>query len=314
MKTTFFSLVLLALSSAVTLQAAPVSQIFEGVTVANPAQPGTLNAEFPPGTPWTLEVAWDNASPTLDSSANQAGYRLTTLTITLEGTSGNWTTSAVMDQASVGLLQTTGYHEVQFTSGFGTEDHTVQTIGSSDVYSVNLTLGDPTGTAVPALTPIPGSFDLADFSASVSQSYLKIYLNNEGSQYILGGLGDNPVGDPDLSVRDKSGAILSSGASLKFPATKVDGKAAKTSLTIANDGIGDLTGLVAKVSGPGKRDFSISFKGGTTLIPGASRNLEIEFDPTRPGKRTAILKVTSNDPDSPVFAVTLSGKGKGRKR
>lgn len=314
MKKTFFSLVLLALSPALTLKAAPVSQIFEGVTVANPAQPGALNAEFPPGTPWTLEVAWDNEAAPLSSTPPQSSYRLTTLTITLEGTSGNWTTSAVMDQASFGLLQNTGYHEVQFTSGSGTEDHTVQTIGSSGVYSVNLTLGDPTGTAVPALTPVPSSFDLADFSASVFRSYLKIYLNNEGTQYILGGLGDNPVGDPDLSVKDKSGAILSSGASLKFPATKVDGKGAKNSLTIANDGLGDLTGLVAKVSGPGKRDFSISFKGGTTLIPGASRTLEIEFEPTRPGKRTATLKLTSNDPDSPVFEVILSGKGKGRKR
>lgn len=314
MKKTFFSLVLLALSPALTLKAAPVSQIFEGVTVANPDQPAALNAEFPPGTPWSLEVAWDNASLPLDSSANSAQYRATMLTLTLEGISGNWTTSSVMDEASVGLLQTTGYHEVQFTSGFGPADHTVQTIGTSDVYSVNLTLGDPTGTAVPALTPAPGIFDIADFSASLSQSYLRIYLNNEGTQYILGGLGDNPVGDPDLSVKDKSGAILSSGASLKFPATKVDGKGAKSSLTIANDGLGDLTGLVAKVSGPGKRDFSISFKGGTTLIPGASRTLEIEFEPTRPGKRTATLKLTSNDPDSPVFEVILSGKGKGRKR
>jgi len=314
MKKTFFTLVLLALSQTLTLRAAPVSQIFEGVTVNNPAQPGALNAEFPPGTPWTLEVAWDNASPPLNSSATQAGYRLTTLTITLEGTSGNWTTSSVMDEASVGLLQNTGYHEVQFTSGFGPADHTVQTIGTSDVHSVNLTLGDPTGTAVPALTPVPSSFDLADFSASVSRSYLKIYLNNEGSQYILGGLGDNPVGDPDLSVKDKSGTILSSGASLKFPATKVDGKGAKNALTIANDGIGNLAGLAASLSGPGKRDYSISFKGGTILAPGASRTLTIEFEPNRRGKRTATLKLTSNDPENPVFEVIIIGKGKGRKR
>lgn len=313
LKTTCFSLLLSALVSTLTLQAAPVSQIFEGVTVNNPAQPAALNAEFPPGTPWTLEVAWDNADLPLDSSPNDANYRLTTLTITLEGTSGNWTTSAVMDSASFTLLQTTGYHEVQFTSGFGTDDHTVQTIGTSDVFSVNLTLGDPTGSAFPTLTPVPGSFDLADFGASVSQSYLKIYLNNEGTQYILGGLGDNPVGDPDLTVKSKSGTTLSSGATLKLPATKVDGKTAKTSLTLSNDGIVNLTGLSAKLSGPGKRDFSVSLQA-DPLAPGASRKLEIEFEPTRPGKRTATLKLTSNDPDRPVFEVTLTGKGKGKKR
>lgn len=314
MKNSFFSLVLLAVSQALTLQAAPVSQIFEGVTVANPDQPSALNAEFPPGTPWTLEVAWDDAVPAAETFPTQAKYLLATLTITLQGTSGDWTTSSEIGKASFGLLRNTGYHEVQFTSGWGPADHTNPMIGTSDVYSVNLTLGDPNGTAIPALTPAPGPFDLADFSASLSQSYLRIYLNNEGTQSIFGGLGDNPVGDPDLSVKDKSGTTLSSGASVKFPATKVDGKSAKNALTIANNGIGNLTGLAASLSGPGKRDFSISFKGGTILAPGASRTLEIEFEPNRRGKRTATLKLTSNDPDSPVFEVILSGKGKGRKR
>jgi hypothetical protein len=156
-------------------------------------------------------------------------------------------------------------------------------------------------------------FDLAYFNPSVSLSNLKIYLGN-GENAILGGLGDNPVGDPDLTVKDKKGATLASGASVKFPATKVDGKASKTLLTIGNAGLGDLTGLVARVSGPGKRDFSVSFKSGRPLAPGATRTLEIEFEPTRAGKRSAILRLTSNDPDTPLYQVTLSGKGKGRKR
>jgi hypothetical protein len=314
MKKTFLTLALLALSPALTLEAAPVTQTFGGVTVAHPNQPATLDAEFPPGTPWSLEVAWDDAVPATETFPTQAAYLLATLTVTLQGTSGDWTTSAKIGKASFGLLQTTGYHEVQFTSGFDPANHTIDMIGSSDVYSVNLTLGDPTGTAIPALTPAPGIFDLADFSATLSQSYLKIYLNNEGTQYLLGGLGSNPVGDPNLSVKRKSGTPLSSGASLKFPTTQIDGKGAKTSLTILNDGISDLTGLAANLSGPGKRDFSISFKGGTLLAPGAKRILEVEFKPTRPGKRAATLKLTSTDPDTPVFEVILSGKGTEGKR
>jgi hypothetical protein len=314
MKKTFFSLVLLAISPALSLQAAPVSQIFEGVTVANPDQPSALNAEFPPGTPWTLEVAWDNEAAPLDSSANSAQYRATMLTLTLVGTSGDWTSSAEINKASFFLLRNPGYHEVQFTTEWGPANHTNPMIEDFDIGNINLTLGDNTGTAIPALTPAPQTeFSLASFSPSVSISNLKVYLG-DGENSILGGLGDNPVGDPNLSVKDKSGAILSSGASLKLPATKVDGKGAKSSLTIANDGLGDLTGLAAKLSGPGKRDFSISFKGAPTLVPGANRTLEIEFEPTRRGKRTATLKLTSNDPDSPVFEVILSGKGKGRKR
>ena len=42
MKKTIPVLVFLAITTALTLQAAPVSQIFEGVTVSNPAQPTAL--------------------------------------------------------------------------------------------------------------------------------------------------------------------------------------------------------------------------------------------------------------------------------
>jgi hypothetical protein len=42
--------------------------------------------------------------------------------------------------------------------------------------------------------------------------------------------------------------------------------------------------------------------------------LEVEFKPTRPGKRAATLKLTSTDPDTPVFEVILSGKGTEGKR
>lgn len=313
MKTTCFSLLLSALVSTLTLQAAPVSQIFEGVTVNNPEQPAALGTEFPAGTPWTLVVEWDDTALPLDPPTNQAQYRVTSLTLTLAGTNGDWTTSAQADKASFWLLRNTGYHEVQFTTAWGPANHTTTDIGGFNIGNINLTLADPTGTAIPALTPAPSPFDLANFSPSVSLSNLKIYLGN-GENSILGGLGDNPVGDPDLTVKDKSGTTLSSGTTVKFPATKVDGKASKTLLTIGNAGLGDLTGLVAKVSGPGKRDFAISFKGGSPLAPGASRKLEIEFEPTRPGKRTATLKLTSNDPDRPVFEVTLTGKGKGKKR
>jgi len=294
--------------------AAPITQTFEGVTVANPSQPAALNSEFPAGTRWILDVAWDDASPTLDASPTQAGYRLTTLTLTLEGTSGDWSSSSVMDKAAFGLLRTDGYHEVQFTSGWGPADHTEQTIGAFSVISINLTLGDPTGTAIDALTPAPGQFDTADFNLSLSQSYLKFYLNNEGTQFIFGGLGDNPVGDPDLSVSEKGGDTLRSGVStLRFKPVKIGKRGRKTILTVGNSGFGNLSGLDVKLSGPGRRDFLVSSKGSGIVAPGGTRSIEVVFSPKRSGNRLATLDILSNDPDTPVFSVSLKGKAKAKR-
>lgn len=289
-----------------------VGRAYSGVTVSNPGQPAALNAEFPPGTPWMLQVEWETTAPPLSSSGNQAQYRLTQLTLTLQGTSGDWVSEALMDKGSFFLLQNTGYHEVQFTSGSHPSDHSNPTIGTFSVDSINLTLADQTGTAIPSLTPAPqAAFDPADFSPSVSLSFLKIYIDGFASN-ILGGLGTNPVGDPDLSVREKGGATLQNGSTVRFRATKPGSRSPRKIFLVGNNGLGNLTGLGAKLSGPAKGDFSVSFKGGKTLAPGGSKSLEIEFEPRRSGIRGATLKLTSNDPDNPVFLVKLKGKGKGR--
>ncbi|MCB1206309.1 MAG: choice-of-anchor D domain-containing protein [Verrucomicrobiae bacterium] len=289
-----------------------VSQTFEGVTVSNPGQPASLNGEFPPGTPWSLEVAWIYSNGPLNSTVNQASYRLITMTLTLRGTSGDWISGALMEKASFSLFQGSGFHEVQFTSGSQPSDHSNPTIGTFSVDSINLTLADQTSTAIPALTPTPQSaFDLADFSPSVSLSFLKVYIDGFAST-IVGGLGTNPTGDPDLAVREKGGSILQPGSAVRFRAASLGSRSQKKVLLVGNNGLGNLGNLAAKLTGPAKRDFSVSFKGATTLAPGQSKSLEIEFEPRRSGKRSATLKLNSNDPDSPVFLVKLKGRGKGR--
>lgn len=314
MKSLLLTVFLFTAFQTLSLQAAPVSQIFEGVTVSNPAQPAALNAGFPAGTPWTLEAEWENTSNPLFSSGTQASYRLTSLTLTLAGTNGDWTSSAVMDTASVGLLSNGGFAEVQFTSGFNPANLTNSMIGSSTVYSINLSLGDPTGTAVPALNPVPGSFDLADFSASVSVSNLKIYLNEGGTEFILGGLGDSPVLDPNLSVLEKGGQTLQSAASsLRFKATRVRKRSAKTVLILSNTGGGVLSEIATELTGPGKRDFTITTKGNNSLAAGGTYRVEVTFAPKRPGEREATLELSSSDPDEPVFSISLSGKARAAR-
>lgn len=304
-------LLLAVLLSTPVLKADPVLQTFEGVTVS---QPSALASEFPAGTSWTLDVAWDDAAVPDSTTAEQASYPLVTLTLTLGGQSGDWSSSAVMDAASFGLLKTTGYHEVQFTSGWGPSDHTTTTIGTFDVYSINLTLGDPTGTAVPALTPVPGSpFDLAGFSERVADSYLKVYLSDDGGQFILGGLGNNPVVDPQINVREGGTDLISGVSTLKFRPTRVGKRSATRVLLVDNKGLANLTGVSAVLTGSGRTDFTATIRGSKTISPGNSRAVQVRFTPKRPGKRTAALRLTSNDPSQRVFLVNLSGTGKSAK-
>jgi hypothetical protein len=45
------------------------------------------------------------------------------------------------------------------------------------------------------------------------------------------------------------------------------------------------------------------------LIPGASEEIALAFDPTAPGTRTATLRVRSNDPSKRILEIPLQGFG-----
>jgi len=178
-----------ALSPAA-LHAQTVSYTFSGVTTTNFVEAGAITTEFPLGTPWSAVVEWDPGAGSLYLSGTQGQYRLTTLTLKLEGQSGNWTTSAVANTASFTLnyLMSGTQDEIQFTTGWGPTNFTNQTITDRQPYSVNLILKDLTGTAIPSLSPAPSTLDFTDWSPLVANSQLKFYLNNTGNRYILGNI------------------------------------------------------------------------------------------------------------------------------
>lgn len=311
MKSIRSSLLLASFTMGCAVHAAPVMQTFEGVTVS---QPAGLAAEYPAGTPWTLNVEWDDAATANSSDPQAANYPLVTLTLILDGQSGPWTTTSVVDAASFTLFQGTGYHEVQFTSGAGAADHTIMTIGGFDVFSINLTLTDRTETAIPALTPIPvAPYDLANFSQRFSDSYLSFYLNG-GSESIQGGLGDAPVLDPGIVVKEKGKTLTSGASALEFKPTKVLDRGTTKILSVENTGAGNLTGLAATVTGPARRDFKATVDGSGTVAPGTTKTVRVTFRPKRPGKRSATLQIRSNDPATPTFQLRVQGKAKARKK
>jgi uncharacterized protein (DUF2141 family) len=101
---------------------------------------------------------------------------------------------------------------------------------------------------------------------------------------------------PDISVAQTS---------IEFGSAKVGKKATKT-LKITNNGTGD---LVITLSGLEGTDFSIQGSSSVTIKYKKSYTLKVLFTPKSAGSKTATLKITSNDPDTPTIDISLSGTG-----
>lgn len=86
-------------------------------------------------------------------------------------------------------------------------------------------------------------------------------------------------------------------------------------LLIENKGAGQLefTGAGIQIVGANPGDFEINPSAATTpLAPAASRTLYVYFNPTESFPKSAILRITTNDPDTAIVNVPLTGKGIGR--
>jgi ribosomal protein L11 len=105
-----------------------------------------------------------------------------------------------------------------------------------------------------------------------------------------------PATAPDISVAQ---------APIDFGNIKVGKKVTKT-LKIGNNGTGD---LMITLSGLEGTDFSLQGSSSVTIKGKKSYSLKVLFTPTSADLKTATLKITSNDPDTPTIDISLSGTG-----
>jgi hypothetical protein len=103
----------------------------------------------------------------------------------------------------------------------------------------------------------------------------------------------------------KTPAISVSPDSLDFGGVKVGKKITKT-LKIADTGSGN---LVITLSGLDGTDFGIQGSSSVTIKAKGSYSLKVLFTPKSTGSKTATLKITSNDPNTPILDIPLSGTG-----
>ncbi|MES2476807.1 MAG: choice-of-anchor D domain-containing protein [Verrucomicrobiota bacterium] len=292
------------------LLAETIGYTLSGVTTANVSTGPALPAEFPVGTPFTATVQWESTSAPLFESSTQGQFRLTQFTLTFSGKSGKWTTSALPDKPSFTLNDFGSGNELQFTSGWGPENHSNPTIADLAPYSANLVLLDPTGTAIPSLGSAPSSLNLADWD--LGTSYLKLYLNNAGSAYVSGKfLSSRSLFAPEISIKLPNGKPAVDGKSAqKFGTSSIGKKSKAQKFVIRNTCPVAIQGLKVATTGKSGKDFLLGKLSATTLAPGSSATVKVSFKPKAKGKRTAVLRISHSESGKNPFDIALIGKGK----
>jgi hypothetical protein len=189
---------------------------------------------------------------------------------------------------------------------------TVTNAGASDLLlSLPLIAEDPmsvfaiTGNDCPAALPSPDSCTITvtatspDYDQKTAQ--LQIPSNDPKKETTI----------VKLKAKAKPPKIAKKPSSLNFKKVSV-GVPIDLTLALTNKGVTDLeipsTGLIS-ITGDHPGDFSFSPNTCPALANSQSCTLTVTFTPSATGKRSAVLKIPSNDPKKPVLTVNLKGTG-----
>ncbi len=135
-----------------------------------------------------------------------------------------------------------------------------------------------------------------------STAKLTITSNDADESPFLIRLSGQGVIAPEIEILTSS-----YGNFIEFGSAKIKAPALTQIITIRNVGSARLNQISIAKSGPATRDFIFEKTRITSLDPGASLTLKINFRPTKSGIRNATLVITSNDADEKTTAIRLTG-------
>ena len=192
--------------------------------------------------------------------------------------------------------------------------------GTDAVDAADFVGGLPSGTATIAAGEISTTIDLpiaGDTDVEPDETFLLTITSNDGGpifngtingtirtddvfapQMNLFGLNDTAINGGDLEPDSADGT--------EFELTDIEATSTRV-YRIENGGTSELEISGVQLVGDHAGDFSVSAAPAATLAPGESTTFEITFDPTAAGRRNATFEILSNDPDSPVFNVGITG-------
>jgi hypothetical protein len=115
----------------------------------------------------------------------------------------------------------------------------------------------------------------------------------------------------EIQVLDSNSVELVTGSVVGFGSTAAKrGAGTSQSLIVKNVGLATLTQLKLSKLGALPSDFVISPASlPTSLAPGASVEIVVQFVPSNIGSRTATLRIESNDSDEAILDIDLEGTG-----
>ncbi|MBV6499234.1 MAG: hypothetical protein CJBNEKGG_01685 [Prosthecobacter sp.] len=195
---------------------------------------------------------------------------------------------------------------------------TIYNAGSADLTGLSVSITGPhasdfTRTQPPASIPAgeQATFDVTftPSAAGTRNASLQV-ASNDGDEnpfdISLTGFG---LTAPEIVVESPLGNPLEDEvSSLDFGQVNT-GTNGQKAVVIRNSGTDALTGLALAITGPGSDKFSFTALTSTTLAPAGAVGFVITFTPTADETSDAVLEITSNDEDEPVFEVALTGVG-----
>ena len=145
-------------------------------------------------------------------------------------------------------------------------------------------------------------------SAGADDYYIRVFYGNGGNSYNLKWSSEALL-QPDISVEYPSRTVLSSGgATIDFGDTLVGDSSSRT-FVIRNVGQLTLTGISAAFSGTNSADFEVTSQGHVNLNGGSVTTLTVRYNATENGLASAMMAISSNDPDENPFLIPLAGTG-----
>ena len=158
--------------------------------------------------------------------------------------------------------------------------------GQDKTYFVAVDLAAEAAGAVPntlRLTHLTSSSSTAEMTSSDVPLTLEYLADTAASTITASGLPEITVAPLSLDFGDQ---LLSAGAS------------ASQSVTITNDGTASLTLSSVALTGTDAGGFTVTGDTGeAVLAPGGTRMVDVAFDPSTAGAKTAALRIVSNDAD-----------------
>lgn len=293
-----------------------------------------LTAGIDPGTSRILRVTFDPLSPGTkyatitiendDATASPFTFRVKGLALAPEiAVSGGAALDVDIPDGSNATTTEggTAFGVVPVFGGSKTRTFRLTNSGSATLSISSATSGQPqftiTGSFPDLLAPGEHVDITITFDPDVNggQSSLIRILSDDADEatfdFMVSGTGG--VGGPDISVVGDNSTVFTSGQTTvtardgtDFGTVPIGGGAVSRTFRLENHGNGELN--VTALSDNHAR-FNVSAIPAAPLEPGDAHDFTVNFSPDRADVQTAVISITSNDPDTPAFTFTVGGAG-----